>query len=69
MNTEGNVETRFAPHCKVSHTEIIWPSEAFIDNREKINSYNLKVLNLHKIFGPPYKKGIEIRCGGKVLYV
>jgi hypothetical protein len=51
------------------HTAIIWPSEAFMDNREKINSYNLKVLNLHKIFGPPYKKRIEIRTGGKVLYV
>jgi hypothetical protein len=69
MNTVGNAETRLGPSCKVSHTTIIWPSEAFIDNREKINSYNLKVLNLHKIFGPPYKKRIEIRTGRKVLYV
>lgn len=69
MKTEGNAETRLAPYCKVSHTAIIWPAEAFIDNREKINSYNLKVLNLHKNFGPPYRKGIEIRNGGKVLYV
>jgi phage pi2 protein 07 len=69
MNTEGNAETRLAPHFYVSHTAIIWPSEVFIDNREKINSHNLKVLNLHKIFGPPYKKRIEIRTGGIVLYV
>jgi hypothetical protein len=69
MNTEVNAETHLAPLCKLSHTAIIWPSEAFIDNSEKINSYNLKALNLHKIFGPPYKKKIEIRTVGEVLYV
>jgi hypothetical protein len=69
MSTEGNAETRLAPLCKVSHAAIIWPSEAFIDNSGKINSYNLKVLNLYKTFGPPYKNRIEMMTVAEVLYV
>ena len=69
MNNEGIAGTLLAPLCKGSHTTIVWPTETLMDNCEKINPYNLYVLNLYKIFGPPYNKRIEIRTGGEVLYV